>query len=539
MVYPNDTGIGNCNNCVAFLTTAQKARKTPSGGTSALPIGVCVVPSPNPNMYTCGTSGNAAIAVSGVVPVAFDNAVTTNDAVGISTSSAGSATDLGLSIQFPGAAATAVLGSVWDATGSSSPANVLLNVQPATPTVAPHKFLGNGSGAVGSTGNLGVTYITPYDTNVQSTAADSGMTSNAYVIAPTAGIATYTSAAGACLQFTTSRANTGAATLQPNALAAKSIFFQGAALVGGELSTSDTNTVCWNSASGSGQWVLQHSYATMTTNNANTMASGGSINASASLATSGLVEPVASGAAPTTSGAVAVDSTQLADNVGINGTTLSRELAFPIVTNSADIVCAKHADTIGLGTCNNSVTDGSTETEFASTVTIPSSFMQSGKALKIRALLGYTSSAGAPSIQMNLKWGGTPGATPGGVNLYTSGTTSPTSSLTNSGLMMDCTFVSTAAPGASVNTFSECNLPFPSWLFADQRNNVAQPQAAATNASKTVGVSIKYGANTTGNAVQLQALIVEVVRLCITYNVGLYFLRFGGANGDHSGDVGC
>lgn len=92
-VLPNDSGTGTNAGKFAKLNSSGNVRTLTTADTTD-GIGICFALTG----FTCGTSGNAAIAIGGQVPCFFDGGTTANDWVVASTTTAGDCHDAGSTV---------------------------------------------------------------------------------------------------------------------------------------------------------------------------------------------------------------------------------------------------------------------------------------------------------------------------------------------------------------------------------------------------------------------------------------------------------
>jgi hypothetical protein len=218
-------------------------------------------------------------------------------------------------------------------------------------------------------------------------------------------------------------------------------------------------------------------------------------------AATSLVVPKAGGAAPTADGDVRYDTTQDAWAAGGAGAITGYFPRVLIATN-----CTTEGNCTTTNEVNaNSGEQGTTETNFASSISIPANFLVAKKSLRVSAVFEATTSGSAPNITLRLKAGSTV--------LWQSGTAGPGNNLSNAGSGMTWVIQGTAAPGASVSveTGGVGNICSAATNPNCGRNTVAQPVSVATNASFTLQLSAQWSAATNGNNVKLRAFLVEEI----------------------------
>lgn len=209
--------------------------------------------------------------------------------------------------------------------------------------------------------------------------------------------------------------------------------------------------------------------------------------------------PSIAGAAPTSQGAFAYDTTQ---DVPVIATTQLQTAMESVVlkvdnaqnTASNDLVAA---------------TIGTTETAFASNYTVPANFLTTKKALRVTIGTAVTASASAPTVTFRLRWGGVAGTI-----IYQSNSPAPAAGTGRIG----ATFLiqGTAAAGASavarVNMVGAVDLGSTTAIWTGGSVATSGP-AIATNASSVLTVTMQFGAATAGNDVELSQFMVEEVSI--------------------------
>jgi hypothetical protein len=110
-VVPNDTGTGTTAAKLVKLTNAGKVVIATTSDTSTV-NGICVS---GISGTSCGTSGNASVAISGQASCVFDNATTAGDFVVVSTTVNGDCHDAGSTVP----ASVSVLGQVLSTNGGA------------------------------------------------------------------------------------------------------------------------------------------------------------------------------------------------------------------------------------------------------------------------------------------------------------------------------------------------------------------------------------------------------------------------------------
>lgn len=161
-----------------------------------------------------------------------------------------------------------------------------------------------------------------------------------------------------------------------------------------------------------------------------------------------------------------------------------------------DVVCALHADVIAGLTCNNQVTDGTTTTAFASTVSIPAGTM-SANTTAVNLTFGYVGTSGAPSMIVSIKLGS--------AVVFTSGNMAG-----NSNTVGGIYCALTAGSAASATTPVIVGCVNTGTFTAINRNTLlttaAKSIAVDTTVAQTLTVTVIFGANTAGNALWLYGI---------------------------------
>ena len=212
-----------------------------------------------------------------------------------------------------------------------------------------------------------------------------------------------------------------------------------------------------------------------------------------------LMTNIAAPAAPA-SGKVNVypDSTRLALTLqDPNGTVgfMPRVLATTNCTTEANCAAANEVDAAA-------GQQGTTETNFASTWSMPANFLFTNKAVQVCGVFELTTSGTAPTLILRFKAGST--------ELVGNLAAAPANSLTTRGFGQCYILQGTAAAGASVSVEAGYNGGTATWAAGSNTvNTVDQPVAAiATNGALTLQFSAQWGTATTGNTIQLHQLII-------------------------------
>lgn len=163
---------------------------------------------------------------------------------------------------------------------------------------------------------------------------------------------------------------------------------------------------------------------------------------------------------------------------------------------ASDFICALHADTVsGAPACNNQVTDGSTETAFTTTYTVPAATLSTGVTYRVKAIIRFFDGATATNIAVfSLYYDATKIATNFN-NVVMPNTFSQT---------MESTWTVTSASASSTIT---------GWTMNNSQSNAnvngtAQPVAVTSTNDASFSIRMQYSANTAGNGARLLALLV-------------------------------
>lgn len=164
-----------------------------------------------------------------------------------------------------------------------------------------------------------------------------------------------------------------------------------------------------------------------------------------------------------------------------------------------DVICALHADVITGLTCNNQVVDGSTETAFVTTTTVPANVLASS-VTSVNLNLGVLATATIPSITIKIKLGSTV-IYQGGAQVSVAGSRA---------LALNCLISAPSAAGASAPLITTCStggLPSATNVAANALiTNSNLSVAANTSVSNILSVTVTFSANTTQNAIWLYSI---------------------------------
>lgn len=177
---------------------------------------------------------------------------------------------------------------------------------------------------------------------------------------------------------------------------------------------------------------------------------------------------------------------------------------FAAVQNlGTDVICAHGSDTIAGLTCNNSA-DGTAETAFTTTITLPAGTL-ANNTVPLRLGIGIITSSSAPTLNLKIRFG-----TISGTLVYAT-----TGSISNNGwpyrtATANCAITAAGAASGSTPIWLSCAGNFASSSAAALANDVPTSGALTTpvvaNAPITVTVTATWGLNTVGNAVWLYSI---------------------------------
>jgi hypothetical protein len=498
VVYPNDTLTGTTSGDLVRLKWTGSANtvinfSSADVGNNVVPLGVCFAPNPNPNGYTCGNTGNAAIATWGTVPLNFDNTANSGDLIGISSSTAGNGTDLGYAAPLPGS--QTYLGTVFGSTGTPM---INLNIQPAGPpaAMAVQSFTGTVAGGImsiygGGTGagtcmsTVTVALGAPNQANGIQATAEAVMSSGSisYIRMTNAGSG-YTSAPTVTIGNTTGCGTTSGW----SAAVAGQVVNLHIVSRGGTCS----GTPGFSFSSGLGPSTAPTATGTFS----------GATLATVSLTTGGsgyITAPsvTVSGCttAPTVVAEVASDSICASPTLGVSGTDSAVGIGYDNASGSSYSFCGN-------------TTAATVQYPFALTQPVPSGLLGQGRQLNARAVVVATSSASPPTLSLKVRWGGI-----NGTSLFSTASTALSASLSAAPGLVDCAVVGTAAVSASNDpAYTSCNAALPGWTPAVNISGLTQPATPPTNAAKTLGLAFVWGTATAGNVVQLVSFQVSSAR---------------------------
>lgn len=194
-----------------------------------------------------------------------------------------------------------------------------------------------------------------------------------------------------------------------------------------------------------------------------------------------------------------IDIRSVSQSGGANLATLLGAITGSVSVNPGILyVTSGNTDTLN---CPNNTTS-----DFATTYTIPAKLIRAGKLLRITVGYSLTTSAGAPTINFKLQLGG--------VAVFTSSTLPTTSAITGRSSAVSFVVQGTAAPGASVAVYTN---PLNNWFGANAvmtpmgGNTVSQPVNLNTAAGLAIVPGLFCSANTAGNSMTIQQLIVEAL----------------------------
>ncbi len=222
------------------------------------------------------------------------------------------------------------------------------------------------------------------------------------------------------------------------------------------------------------------------TNQANTWSTGAQDMGSAT----SLKLPTSAGAAPSASGQCAIDSTR--------GTEKCYD---DLLAASTPRVTAPSTQLGSSDTLTCSVIGATTPTLFATTYTIPANTLIANKAFRVTIGSLFTASGSGPTFTLDILLGAT---------VVWTGVANAPAAATNNTFGGSYLIQGTAAAGASVNVVTS---PVGSSLGVlwGGKGTVNQPVLVATNANKVLAGRLTCSANTAGNSVTLQQLVVESI----------------------------
>jgi len=159
-------------------------------------------------------------------------------------------------------------------------------------------------------------------------------------------------------------------------------------------------------------------------------------------------------------------------------------------------------------------TIGTTETGFATVYPIPANWFSQNRLVRVTWAFDETTSATPVSQAIKVRLGASAscsGAGCTGTTVFAQSTpTTPSANLAARGVIFQCWFQGTGAPGASVNLRTICGGPglSPTTPFGVANTNTTLT-AVATNAQQNIVVTMTYGGSTAGNQVTMTLMNVE------------------------------
>lgn len=192
------------------------------------------------------------------------------------------------------------------------------------------------------------------------------------------------------------------------------------------------------------------------------------------------------------------------DPTGLNGamyynTTTSR---FRCYGDSAWRPCGSSL-TYALTTTPASISNTTTETNFAPTYTIPADDCQPGRSYRITAQ-GTMSTTGTPTIQLRLKWGTT-------TILTTSAIPTGNNSASRSWRMEAAVVCYTAGAGGTVFPQGFTTIGLTSTTIGGSDMSATATVGVDTTVAQTVAISAQWGAASASNAIAIRQLMVEAL----------------------------
>jgi hypothetical protein len=165
-----------------------------------------------------------------------------------------------------------------------------------------------------------------------------------------------------------------------------------------------------------------------------------------------------------------------------------------------DVICALHADTIAGLTCNNAVTDGTTATAFATTVTIPAGTLTAGNSVPVALTFGVFGTVTLPTVAFSIKLGG--------ITVLASGT--PLVNATGGvGREFRCSLRALAVASSTTPIVASCvanTLATAANIYNALITNTTKSIAVDTTVSQALSVTVTFSAATSGNAIWLYAI---------------------------------
>jgi hypothetical protein len=171
-------------------------------------------------------------------------------------------------------------------------------------------------------------------------------------------------------------------------------------------------------------------------------------------------------------------------------------------SDTAATIFSRAVGTGSSGSTNDSSSGSGAFTNHTPTISIPASYITTGRGLRILLWLRFTTGSAAPSLDLRIRLGGT--------TVAQIGTNAPANNLATKTYGMEFVLMGLAAAGASANT--ETMLVGSSNGFANQIlfNSVSQPVALATNGALTLDFGSQWNSAGTGtNTLTLMGITVE------------------------------
>lgn len=197
-------------------------------------------------------------------------------------------------------------------------------------------------------------------------------------------------------------------------------------------------------------------------------------------------------------------STQTVTSSAVNLASADVTGVLPAANSTYQVLSAQFSNTDSVNCPNN------TTGNFATTYTIPANYLTANKLLRVILGLALTTSASPPTIAYRM--------TVGGTNVYVAAGAVPTASL--SGIAIGITFViqGSAAAGASVAVYTH---PLNGYMGLSSSVNgifqettaltIVQPVNLATNGTLVIQPQLFCSANTAGNSMKVQQMVVEAL----------------------------
>lgn len=185
-------------------------------------------------------------------------------------------------------------------------------------------------------------------------------------------------------------------------------------------------------------------------------------------------------------------------------TFVTPALGTPASGNAVNLTGTAIQQTLGSSDTITASVVSTTETAFASTVTIDADKLIAGVMYELVVQGRITTSASAPTLNVKLRKDNTSGTT-----FYTAGAIAPANSTTTQPFIWCFRIQGTAASGASVNVWTapEGGERFNIWNIGTPATT--QPVAWATSSSNLLVCTVTWSANTAGNSITCDAMYLR------------------------------